>query len=362
MNSRVFVLYVHNQRTPANSYRLSEDIQLVKTLGLTVVGTDTCKLRGSPKTSTFIGKGWVEKMSAEISSLKIDTVVIDPDLSSLQQKKLEELWKCAVWDRTALILAIFAQRARTAAGKLQVELAQLLYEKSRLIGAWGHLERQKGGFGFMGGPGESQLEIDRRLIRNKIIKIQKQLEKVRKTRELHRKSRGSFPVVTLVGYTNAGKSSLFRKLTRSEVLCADMPFATLDPTLRKVYLPSSRSILLTDTVGFISELPSFLKLAFQATLEEIWQSDLLLHVQDIAAPNASQQKQDVVKLLEEMKCDVPVLDVLNKIDLLKPSGEEVGQTDFDLVCGVRISALSGQGLPDLLSAIDMELDRLTPAV
>lgn len=344
---KAFILMVSLPLKPF--MRKDEDIQLAHALSLDLVGYDLCPLR-SPHPATFIGKGWVEKVQAEITAHQIDLVIVDPTLTPLQQRNLEKKWKCMVWDRTALILAIFADRARTSAGKLQVQLAQLLYQKSRLVRAWSHLERQRGGFGFLAGPGESQLELDKRMLQAKILSVQKQLKKLRQTRALHRKSRKSFPTVALVGYTNAGKSTLFNQLTKAQVFQADMPFATLDPTARKVILPSGRAIILTDTVGFISELPKLLRLAFQATLEEIHEADLLLHVRDISSLHTEQQKQDVLTILKEMDCHVPMIEVLNKIDLLPANHVPVEGPS------IALSAFKKEGLDQLLLAIDSVLE------
>ena len=330
--------------------RLAENKGLVKALGWNLIEAHVCRLRRSAHPATFLGKGWVERITAAIKAHDIQIVIMDPDLTSIQQRVLEKTWKCDVLDRTALILRIFQQRARTAAGQLQVKLASLLYQKSRLVRAWTHLERQRGGFGFLGGPGESQLELDRRILENQTLKVKKQLEQVRKTRALHRKSRKGFPTLALVGYTNTGKSTLFRTLTRSDVFCADMPFATLDPTVRKIWLPSGRFAMLTDTVGFISELPSFLKLAFQATLEEIHQADLIIHVRDMACITSTFQKEDVLTLLRDLKCTQPIIEVWNKADLVPHEQQEDTP-------GLWLSATEKIGITDLLNAIDLAIDR-----
>jgi GTP-binding protein HflX len=257
-----------------------------------------------------------------IKAQQIALVVIDAALSPVQQRNLERCWGCKVIDRTGLILEIFGARARTEEGKLQVELAALNYQRSRLVRSWTHLERQRGGFGFLGGPGESQLEIDRRLIDNRILKIKGDLDKVVRTRTLHRQARQRvpYPIVALVGYTNAGKSTLFNRLTNAEVLAKDMLFATLDPTMRQVRLPSGRQVILSDTVGFISNLPTQLIAAFRATLEEVIVADLIIHVRDIAHPNCDQQNQDVHHVLQELGIDLSEretwIEVLNKVDLL----------------------------------------------
>lgn len=326
-----------------------ETNHLVTALGMDIVGHEILKVR-TVRPATLIGSGWVQSIAETIEKTEANLVIVDPHLSPLQQRNLEKIWKQPVWDRTTLILKIFAQRARSSAGKLQVLLAELLYQKNRLVRAWTHLERQRGGFGFIAGPGESQLELDQRMLQDKILKVKRQLEKVRQTRSLNRKGRESFMKVTLVGYTNAGKSTLFNKLTGAGVFQADMPFATLDSTVRKVHLPSGRFFLLSDTVGFISNLPQFLRLAFQATLEEILEADLLIHVRDISHPSTTQQRQDVLNILKEMSCQVPVIEALNKIDLLSPQEAEPLQK------GIKISALTGAGIGDLLTAIDERMD------
>ncbi len=302
----------------------------------------------------------MEELAHTIKEAGAGLAIINHMLSPIQQRNLEKAWDCKVIDRTALILEIFGARARTHEGKLQVELAALEYQKGRLVRSWTHLERQRGGFGFLGGPGESQIEIDRRLIRDRIAKIKKQLEQVTRTRELHRKVRRDtpYPVVALVGYTNAGKSTLFNKLTGAGVMAMDKLFATLDPTMRQLALPSGKKIILSDTVGFVSNLPTELVAAFRATLEEVLEADLLLHVRDMAHPDTLAQKHDVEAVLKNLfkREQLPdnVMEVLNKMDLLPepmPSAT------------MAISALTGQGLPELLARIEAELDKrfFTPA-
>ncbi len=351
--SRALIVTVERKKGPISVDHQNETSHLVKALGISIVGHEIFKIR-TVRSATLMGSGWVQNIAELIEKTEATMVIIDPDLSPLQQRNLEKIWNLPVWDRTALILKIFAQRARSAAGKLQVSLAELLYQKNRLVRAWTHLERQRGGFGFIAGPGESQLELDQRMLQDKILKVKSQLEKVRQTRSLNRKGRESFMKVTLVGYTNAGKSTLFNKLTKADVFQADMPFATLDSTVRKVHLPSGRFFLLSDTVGFISNLPKFLRLAFQATLEEILEADLLIHVRDIANPSTVQQRQDVLTILEEMSCDVPILEVLNKIDLIPVEDAEAFHQE------IKISARTGQGVQNLLTAIDIRMDELHP--
>ena len=332
---------------------IEEAVGLTHAIDLTVVGTCAVALaRLVP--ATLIGSGKVEELASEIADAGAGLVVVNDRLSPIQQRNLEKAWNCKVIDRTALILEIFGARARTHEGKLQVELAALEYQKGRLVRSWTHLERQRGGFGFLGGPGESQIEIDRRLIRDRIAKIKKQLEQVTRTRELHRKVRRDtpYPVVALVGYTNAGKSTLFNKLTGAGVMAMDKLFATLDPTMRQLSLPSGSKIILSDTVGFVSNLPTELVAAFRATLEEVLEADLLLHVRDIAHPDTQAQKHDVENVLRSLfkseQLPQNVIEVRNKIDLLDepPQGE-----------GLAISAVSGEGIDGLLKLIDDTLSQ-----
>jgi GTP-binding protein HflX len=280
----------------------------------------------------------------------------------VQQRNLERAWNCKVIDRTGLILEIFGERARTREGTLQVELAHLSYQRTRLVRSWTHLERQRGGFGFLGGPGESQIEIDRRLIDERIVKLKRELEQVRRTRGLHRKSREKvpYPVIALVGYTNAGKSTLFNALTGAGVYAQDQLFATLDPTMRAIRLPSGRTAILSDTVGFISDLPTQLVEAFRATLEEVAAADIILHVRDVAHPDSASQRADVLKVLTELASgpyatldeawEGRVLEVLNKTDLL-------GEAELPVAApgAVKVSALTGAGLEGLRAALDERL-------
>ncbi|MDB5446607.1 MAG: GTP-binding protein HflX, partial [Phenylobacterium sp.] len=271
--------------------------------------------------ATLFGKGKVEEIGHLVEDREADVVVVDDALSPVQQRNLEKAWKAKVIDRTGLILEIFARRARTREGRLQVELARLTYERSRLVRTWTHLERQRGGFGVMGGPGETQIETDRRLLADKIGKLKRELTEVRRTRTLQRSARRRvpFPAVALVGYTNAGKSTLFNRLTQSEVLAEDLLFATLDPTLRSLKLPDGRPAILSDTVGFISDLPHELVEAFRATLEEVREADVVLHVRDIASEESDAQAQDVRVVLERLGVDMDerrILEVWNKVDLV----------------------------------------------
>nr|WP_245538266.1 GTPase HflX [Pseudoroseomonas cervicalis] len=343
--------------------RLAEAVGLAASIGLTIVHSAVFPLRNR-RPSTLLGEGQVEMAAEAIEENQIGVVVVDAALTPVQQRNLERQWHCKVIDRTGLILEIFGERARTKEGTLQVELAHLEYQRTRLVRSWTHLERQRGGFGFLGGPGESQIEIDRRLIGERIVKLKRELEQVRRTRGLHRaaRTRVPFPVVALVGYTNAGKSTLFNALTGAGVYAQDQLFATLDPTMRAIRLPSGRTVILSDTVGFISDLPTQLIEAFRATLEEVAAADIILHVRDVAHPDTTAQRNDVVGVLSEMaKGEHPTLDenwpartieVLNKADLLGGIAEVPGLDD---AASVAVSALTGEGLDALRSALDARL-------
>ncbi len=331
---------------------------LTASIGLVVVHEQIFFTR-SVIPATLFGKGQVEMAKQALTAAAVDVVVVDASLSPVQQRNLETAWGAKVIDRTGLILDIFGARARTREGALQVELAHLEYQRSRLVRSWTHLERQRGGFGFLGGPGETQIEADRRLIGDRITRLRLELEEVRRTRGLHRGARKKvpYPVVALVGYTNAGKSTLFNALTGAAVMAEDQLFATLDPTMRGIVLPSGRNIILSDTVGFISDLPTELVAAFRATLEEVAEADLLLHVRDVAHPDTQAQRSDVIAVLNRIAKDgaldadwqAHALEVLNKADLLGGVGEVV-QAD-----GIAVSALTGEGLPRLLAEIDARL-------
>jgi len=339
------------------SSALSEAVGLASAIALDVAEAHIVKLRQKTP-ATLIGKGKIEELAERIETLEITVVILDCQLSPLQQRNLEKALNCKVIDRTALILEIFGARARTAEGKLQVELASLTYQKSRLVRSWTHLERQRGGFGFLGGPGESQIELDRRLISERIIKIKKQLEKVVRTRNLHRSVRRDvpYPLVAIVGYTNAGKSTLFNKLTGSDVMAKDMLFATLDPTIRALTLPTGEKIMLSDTVGFISNLPTELIAAFRATLEEVLEADIILHVRDISDPDTSAQKRDVLAVLKGLFGDESyqqhLMEVHNKIDLLPENEGEIAPLANEQIYPViRTSAVTGEGLDVLCNNI-----------
>jgi GTP-binding protein HflX len=338
--------------------RLDEAVGLAQAIDLDVVHSEIVRA-GRIRPSTFLGNGVVSRFAALIEAEEIGLVVVDTALAPIQQRNLERAWNAKVIDRTGLILEIFGARARTREGSMQVELAALSYQRSRLVRSWTHLERQRGGFGFLGGPGERQIEIDRRLIGKRIARLRRDLAEVKRTRALHRQARRRvpFPVIAMVGYTNAGKSTLFNRLTRSDVIARDMLFATLDPTMRSLDLPSGRTVVLSDTVGFISDLPTQLVIAFHATLEEVVEADIVLHIRDIAHPDSDVQKHEVESVLAAMGLqDARPLEVLNKADLLDAETREVVRNraarDEDAVV---VSAKTGEGCEDLLRALDRRL-------
>ena len=309
----------------------------------------------------LFGSGKTGELKERLKEAEVELVLVDGPVTPVQQRNLEKEWGLKLLDRTGLILEIFADRARTREGVLQVELAALSYQRTRLVRAWTHLERQRGGFGFVGGPGETQIEADRRAIDDQIIRLRRQLDGVVKTRELHRAARRKvpYPIVALVGYTNAGKSTLFNRLTGAEVLAKDMLFATLDPTMREVRLPTGLRVILSDTVGFISDLPTQLVAAFRATLEEVLEADLILHVRDIAHPDTVAQAEDVGKILADLGVaeTAPVIEVWNKIDLLDPEAHAAHHAQAGRTEGVfAISAVTGEGIDALLAAVMAQLD------
>jgi len=341
--------------------RLAEAVGLTAAIGLQVVATKIVPLV-HPTPATLIGSGKVDEIAGDARAFEPEVVIVNAQLSPVQQRNLEKSWSTKVLDRTALILEIFGERARTREGRLQVEFAHLTYQRSRLVRSWTHLERQRGGFGFLGGPGETQIETDRRLIGERLAKIRRELEGVKRTRGLQRQARKRvpFPVIALVGYTNAGKSTLFNKLTAADVMAKDLLFATLDPTMRGLKLPNGTKAILSDTVGFIADLPVELVAAFRATLEEVLEADVIAHVRDAAHAESGAQKVDVLKVLRELGieagADRPFVEILNKIDLLASDVRKGLLTANAQPDGpIAVSAVTGEGLDKLRTRFEVEL-------
>ena len=365
-NGRALVVHPDIRRGPSVTTRqpharLAEAVGLAEAIDLIVVYSDVARIAAvNPK--TLLGGGIVERLAGVVHDQEIGIAIVDGDLTPVQQRNLERALGCKVIDRTGLILEIFGARARTKEGKLQVELAALSYQRSRLVRSWTHLERQRGGYGFMGGPGERQIEMDRRLIDDRITRLKRDLAEVKKTREMHRKhrERTPYPIVALVGYTNAGKSTLFNRLTHSHVLEHDMLFATLDPTMRHVHLPQGQDVILSDTVGFISDLPTQLIAAFHATLEEVLEADVVVHVRDIAHPDTDAQRDDVEAVLRELglreSVDAGLIEAWNKTDLLEGEhAETVRSRAAREPDAVLCAAATGEGTADLVAKIEARL-------
>lgn len=359
IRTRAWVLHPdiksNSKRRPAEP-ALQEGVALAEALpDLDVMGATVVRLPKAHSGHLF-GKGKIEELQAIFKAEEIDLVLVDGPVTPVQQRNLEESWNVKVLDRTGLILEIFSDRARTREGVLQVEMAALSYQRTRLVRAWTHLERQRGGLGFVGGPGETQIEADRRAIDDQLVRLRRQLDKVVKTRSLHREARAKipYPIVALVGYTNAGKSTLFNRLTGADVMVKDMLFATLDPTMRRVELEDGPEIIMSDTVGFISDLPTELVASFRATLEEVLAADLIVHVRDISHADTHTQAMDVKNILTSLGVDEnrPQIEIWNKLDLLPEDGAEARRERAESEDGIHaISAITGEGLPELLRDI-----------
>jgi GTP-binding protein HflX len=353
----------------SNESRLEEAIGLARAIDLEIANGIIVQV-SQPKPATLIGSGKIEEIEGMLEAGNAGLVVVDHPLTPIQQRNLEKAWNAKVIDRTGLILEIFGRRASTKEGTLQVDLAHLNYQKGRLVRSWTHLERQRGGAGFLGGPGETQIEADRRQLQDKIIKLERELEQVRRTRQLHRAKRKKVPhpIVALAGYTNAGKSTLFNRLTGAGVLAENMLFATLDPTLRRIRLPQGRMVIMSDTVGFISDLPTHLVAAFRATLEEVLEADLILHIRDMSDPDNAAQAADVMRILgelgiEESEHEARIVEVWNKIDLLEPEAREALVAKAATTPNtMAVSAITSEGVDELLAEISRRLSGVVTEV